>query len=345
MATGQVKIRYSLSIEGRRKRLLMGHQAQPIQEITVDTEITDELLAMTTIDSLGVPTVDLVSAVNVGGFFSAKPAPVDEPIFTLEQAINQFRIFQVEIDGLKEKAKKREEDIARVAKEKQERQHKDLMAYVRFRSELLERKYGTLVWLSIINYSGSNRTEFDKMVEDFERECKRKETEKRRQKSEIEKRLWIEQHASERLKIRYKSGESCHALYVREHILANLGTGWYVDPQKNIEFEIPKTVSGSATHLVENLRRLGFNPDIVWLPKGIVRGEAPEGDDRSKREYDEFYSYDDPAYLPALGGCESIIIENYLGRYPIFYPVGPAALTEGLGRFLKESKWYIPLPR
>ena len=339
MAIGKIKVTYRLSQSGLRKLLMKGKEGRLVQEITFEAEITSELLSMTTVDTSGTLNIDLVSPINVGGFFSISHVAVDDPIFTLEQATEQLQIFQVEIEKFKKQAKEREKEIENQARRKKERQQQDLIAYARNKAAYLEKQYGTLVWLSIMEYAGSSRDEFDRMVEDFKKECAEQENQKGRQKSEIEKRLWIRQYGSERLKKRLESGEPCHALYVRERILTDVGTGWYVDPDKSIEHEPPKVISSTALHLARSLFKLGMNPKITWLSNGITRGEPPEGDDRSARDYDEFYSYDDPACLPAIGACEAIIVENYLGRYDIYYPVGPMALSEGLEKFLKESRW------
>jgi len=341
MAVGKLKVLYRLTSEGRRKMLLLGKEAHPNQEIVFDVEIDDEIIKMSSIDSSGMATIDLSSPVSVGGFYSITHPFLDEPILEPKQALEQMALFKLEMEKTLVKAKEREDQIERNMKDKEARTQKDLIAYARYTAAQLERKYGTMVWTSIMDFNGTEREAFDQLVKDFKKEYEHKEEQKKREKAEAEKRIWIQKFGSEQLRIEHETGIPCQARYVRERVLTEIGTGWYVDPNKKVEHEPPKTISGTARQMTEILRRIGMNPKITWLPKGLVRGEPPENEGVEGLEYDEFRPYDDPAWprLPSLGGCECIIIENYLGRYDLFYPVGPKALTEGIGKFVKEAQW------
>jgi len=342
MAVGKLKVIYRLSTEGKRRMLLHGKEAQPVQEIVFDLEMTDNLLLMSMVDSEGVAKINLADPVSVGGFFSVKHPPLDEPIFTPEQALAQMALFRVEMDKAMVKSRAREEEFRLGQEEKARRHHKNVVDYARRKTVILERKYGTLVWLAIKDFDSPDRDAFDKMVKEFVTDCERKDLIRKKEKAEAEKRQWIQDHGSERLRSEYEAGVPCQPRYVRERVLTEIGLGWYIDPMREFTREPASMHSGTAVQVMETLRLAGMNPSVVWLPEGITRGEPPEdeGDTGSApAETDEFQTYDDPAHLPALGGCEAILLENYLGRYDLYYPVGPKALTEGLARIERQARW------
>jgi hypothetical protein len=114
-----------------------------------------------------------------------------------------------------------------------------------------------------------------------------------------------------------------------------------VDPNKKVEHEPPKTISGTARQMTEILRRIGMNPKITWLPKGLVRGEPPENEGVEGLEYDEFRPYDVRRgrgfHRWAVANASSSKTTS-VGTTCVL-PVGPKALTEGIGKFVNEAQW------
>ena len=130
------------------------------------------------------------------------------------------------------------------------------------------------------------------------------ETERKERASllEEEKRNWIEQNGSERLRLAHSHGYECIRLYVSERAKLEYPS-FILDLDSKANWIRLNNPSLSALKLVQELIDTGKDAQIVWLTR-FPDGTSPDEDD-----------YDDDGDSGDDNVDEAIVIGNFLGAY------------------------------
>lgn len=301
---GKVKVLYTLNEDGRKKSLLAGGNGKAYQEILLCVDIDEEILSFCEVADNGDVILDLARP-RIIGLRAARPPSFDEPIEIFEQAIDAARSFQERINLRKNAAvveisQEEQKDVSRRddrAIKDEERIRDNNLIYIKSRKQQLENEFGTFLWRIISLFEGSDRAEFDKIVDNFLMEVEERRKNALKSRREAEKREWILVHGSSHLQQVYLTGDSCDDLYVCERAASLLGDGWHVDIGNTASFVEIRQPTREAVALCKRISTKGFKVRIVRLES---LGEGKAGD-----------------YGPYP--AEAVVVDSYLGLYNLYY--------------------------
>lgn len=101
------------------------------------------------------------------------------------------------------------------------------------------------------------------------KEAERESTENaEREAAKAGKLAWIEAHGSERLQKGIAAGYHCQKIYVGERGNTDLGSGYTLDYDSDIETKARSCPSLEALNEAERLTEAGIKAKVVWLPHG-----------------------------------------------------------------------------